>query len=99
VWDAIDERERKKVLAYGEEYKAFLDSAKTEREAMAFIRDQALKSGFKNDVKPGANFPFIVTFHGKAIALARPGKASLREGLRLVVAHIDAPRLDLKPFV
>ena len=96
VWDAIDERERKKVLAYGEEYKAFLDSAKTEREAMAFIRDQALKSGFKNDVKPGANFPFIVTFHGKAIALARPGKASLREGLRLVVAHIDAPRLDLK---
>ncbi|RLB82070.1 MAG: aminopeptidase [Deltaproteobacteria bacterium] len=96
VWDAIDRAEKKKALAYSEDYKSFLDSAKTEREAVRFIRREALRNGFKGDVKAGSGSPFIWIFHDKAIALARPGKIALDKGLHLVVSHIDAPRLDLK---
>ncbi len=96
VWDSIDEREKRKVLAYGEEYKTFLDNSKTEREAVAFIREAARKNGFADEVKRGAGSPFFRVFHNKAVALVRPGGKPLEDGIHIVVSHIDAPRLDLK---
>ena len=96
VWDCIDDREKKKVFEFGEEYKRFLDQAKTEREAVDVILEMAMKKGFSQDAKPNSNSPFIRVFRNKAVALAVPGKADLEKGIRLIVSHIDAPRLDLK---
>jgi len=96
VWDEIDEREKDKVIRYSEQYKDFLDKAKTEREAVAVIRDSAIGKGFSESASKGSKSPFLRVFHEKAIALVRPGKADLNEGLHIIVSHIDAPRLDLK---
>ncbi|RLB12561.1 MAG: aminopeptidase [Deltaproteobacteria bacterium] len=96
VWDVIEEREKKRALAFAEDYKAFLDKAKTEREAVACIREMALAKGFTEEVIRGSRKPMVRSFQEKAVALARPGKAPLDQGLHLIVSHIDAPRLDLK---
>ena len=96
VWDVISAAERKKVFSFGEAYRGFLDRAKTEREAVSCIRETALGEGFAEEVKPGAIKPLLRVFQGKAIALALPGRAPLEKGIRLIVSHIDAPRLDLK---
>ena len=96
VWDAIEEQEKKKILDYGEEYKSFLDSSKTEREAVGQIREAAIKKGFSDSVRAKSKSPFVRVFHEKAIALVKPGKAQLDQGLHIIVSHIDTPRLDLK---
>jgi len=96
VWDKISSNEKKKVFKFCEEYKVFLDQAKTEREAVVAIRNTARERGYSDSVKSGGSQPMIRVFHNKSIALVRPGKAPLKDGIRLIVSHIDAPRLDLK---
>ncbi len=96
VWDSISETEKKRVFEFAEEYKIFLDKAKTERETVKYIRDRARESGFSEGRTPPSPGPMFKSFHEKSIALVRPGSAPLSEGLRLIVSHIDAPRLDLK---
>jgi len=96
VWDAISQAEKKKVFSFGEEYKKFLDQSKTEREAVISIREKAKQSGFSEATKPRSSKPLIKVFQEKSIALIKPGKAPLHKGIRLIVSHIDAPRLDLK---
>jgi len=86
VWDSLTDKEKEDVFKLAEEYKSFLDKAKTEREAVLFIKEQAEAS----------NIPFVKVFRNKVIALARPGKEDISAGIRLIVSHIDAPRLDLK---
>ncbi len=86
VWDEIDEEEKKKVFSLAEEYKEFLNNAKTEREAVSFIEAYAKRAGI----------PIIKTFRNKVIALVKPGKEDILSGIRLIIAHVDAPRLDLK---
>lgn len=81
-------------------YKSFLDLAKTEREAVVAALDIAEKSGFK-EFSPGYKYKkgdkVYVNNRGKAIMLAVIGKRPLNEGVRIAAAHIDSPRLDLKP--
>ncbi|MBA3028473.1 MAG: aminopeptidase [Desulfobacteraceae bacterium] len=97
VWDKLSELEKKATFAMGEDYKAFLDAAKTEREAVVEIEKRALAAGFKpmgSAKKPG---PVFAKFMEKTAALAIPGEKPITEGIRLIVSHIDSPRLDLKP--
>ncbi|MDB9822791.1 aminopeptidase [Deltaproteobacteria bacterium] len=96
VWDKISTAEKRKVFKFAEEYKMFLDQSKTEREAVICIRDIAKNSGFVESADSLPSEPMFKTFHEKSIVLARPGTAPLKEGIRLIVSHIDAPRLDLK---
>ena len=82
-----------------EGYKAFLDKAKTEREAVAEVVRQAKEKGFTEfekgkDYKSGDKVYFVN--RGKAVILTVFGKESLSEGIRLAAAHIDSPRLDMK---
>lgn len=82
-----------------EGYKAFLDKAKTEREACAEAVKLAKEAGFTAyephaDYKPGDKFYFVN--RGKSIILTVMGEEPLSEGIRLAAAHIDSPRLDLK---
>ncbi len=80
-------------------YKAFLDAAKTEREAVKAAIEIAKKAGFKNyeqGKKYSAGERYYVNNRGKALALVNVGKQSAEKGVRITAAHIDSPRLDLK---
>lgn len=86
--------------AYCEQYKCFLDNAKTEREAVDTIEQMAKDKGFVlyeqgKQYQPGDRVYYIN--RRKAVILAVMGKRSLAEGVRIAAAHIDSPRLDLKP--
>lgn len=83
-----------------EGYKAFLNAAKTEREAVTYMEETARALGFTEydrDKKYAPGDKVFYNNRGKAIVLAVMGKKPLREGVRLSAAHIDSPRLDLKP--
>ena len=91
---------KEKAAAFAEGYKKFMDSAKTEREA-AVVSEQMLQAaGYKAfDPKkvyaPGEKVYFIQ--ENKAVVAATIGQKPYEEGFRLVIAHIDCPRLDLRP--
>ncbi len=97
VWDRVDQPTREALQAYGERYKAFLDGAKTERQAVSEIERQARARGFVELTPAAAGPRFYYKYKGKNIFLAVQGRRPLREGLRLIASHIDSPRLDLKP--
>ena len=83
-----------------EGYKSFLNASPVEREAVAEALAQAKAKGFA-EYDPGAEYKagdkvYLVN-RGKAIALAVIGKNGVKNGARLAIAHIDSPRIDLKP--
>ena len=95
----MSEEELKKCDKFCEGYKAFLDIAKTEREASAEIVKMAKARGFvefsaKNKYKPGDKVFYLN--REKSVILAVIGKESIENGVNLVAAHIDSPRLDMK---
>lgn len=96
----IDENELKEAFDFCEGYKNFLNSCKTEREAALFAVKEAEKNGFvpfDNTKKYSAGDKIYYLNRGKAIILAVIGKKSVKEGVHISAAHIDSPRLDLKP--
>jgi len=96
VWDKLTPKEKKDAFTFAEEYKRFLNLAKTEREAVVEIEKCAKKSGFKKTTSSPPQSKIYKAHRKKAIGLAVIGKRSPVEGLRIVVSHIDSPRLDLK---
>ncbi len=95
-----DEAVLQKANEYCESYKKFLDDAKTEREAVKIAIALAEKKGFKpfeygKNYKSGDKVYF--NNRDKTIALAVIGKESAESGVNITAAHIDSPRLDLKP--
>ena len=83
-----------------EGYKLFLDRAKTEREAAAYSEELLTEAGYKPFVpgmalKPGDKVYRIE--HKKCVVAATIGTKPLEQGFHLGIAHIDAPRLDLRP--
>ena len=96
----VEENEVAKADAFAEDYKKFLDNAKTEREAVAVVLEDAKAKGFQKfnpekQYKAGDKVYYVN--REKAIILAVMGKKSLKEGVKIAAAHIDSPRLDLKP--
>ena len=99
-YDKLDPAELPAMEAYCADYKAFLDAGKTERLCAAesirlaeaagyrpYTRDMVLREGDK----------VYVSNRGKAVMLAHIGWKSLAAGAQIAAAHIDSPRLDLKP--
>ena len=81
-------------------YKEFLDAAKTEREAVKVTVNLAEKSGFKafdKNAKYTAGDKFYINNKDKSVAFVVMGEKPVEEGMRITAAHIDSPRLDLKP--
>ncbi len=83
-----------------EGYKEFITLCKTEREAASLAVEKAVNAGFK-PFEPGVKYkPGDRVFYlhrNKAAILAVFGKKGLDNGVKIVAAHIDSPRLDLKP--
>jgi len=92
-WKLKSLEEIKEIYAFAEGYKTFLDEAKTEREAVRCITRALGAEGFSTD--PSADRVFAVNRGKEVMAFVR-GSGDIAEGLNIVVAHIDAPRLDLK---
>jgi aspartyl aminopeptidase len=83
AWEMLKGSE-KKIDAYCRGYMEFLSAAKTEREAVGFIASKS------------ADGIIEIKNRERSIALCRKGKAPMSSGLRIIAAHIDSPRLDLK---
>ena len=91
--------ERQAALDYAEGYKTYLDGAKTEREAVKTTIAILEKNGyapydFGCDVVPGGKYYY--NNRGKSLYAFRVGSEPVTEGVRILAAHIDSPRLDLK---
>ncbi len=87
-------------FAFCEDYKAFLDLAKTEREAVKEAVRLATEAGFSEysaDVQYAPGDKIYSINRGKAAVFAVIGQHPIDEGARIIAAHIDSPRLDLKP--
>lgn len=96
----MEEAELKKADEFCENYKTFLNEGKTEREACAKAVKIAEENGFKPFDKYAsysAGDRVYYNNRGKAIILAVFGKKSVAEGVKIAAAHIDSPRIDLKP--
>ena len=92
-WKQKSKEDIKKIFEFSEGYKVFLDLAKTEREAAALIKNTLTKNDFKNDFRHKKVF---MVNKGKTVFAFIKGKTAVTEGMDIVAAHIDAPRLDLK---
>ena len=76
-------------------YLEFLTRCKTERETVDYVGAALKKAGFTLGGPPRAD-KFARSLQGKSLFVARRGPLPLRHGLRLIFAHTDSPRLDLK---
>ena len=99
-YDRMDASENGTMEAYCREYLRFISEAKTEREAVKWTVAAAEAAGYR-PFTPGMELqPGDKVYHnnrGKSIFFVRIGQKSLAEGVRICAAHIDSPRLDLKP--
>ncbi len=98
--ESMDETAVKAADAYCVGYAAFLDAAKTEREAVDEGVRIAKANGF-TVFEPGkalkAGDKVYLNNRGKALILAVVGNRPITDGVSIAVAHVDSPRLDLKP--
>ncbi|MEE0692168.1 MAG: aminopeptidase [Lachnospiraceae bacterium] len=103
VWKSYSPEQLKELEELSVRYRAFLDAGKTERECVKETLRIAKENGYedlneviKSGKKLAAGDKVYASFMGKAIALFHIGRNPLKEGMRILGAHIDSPRLDLK---
>ncbi len=99
-WESVSEPEKKKVMKFCDGYISYLNNGKIEREIIKESEEIAKAHGFKplssfKKLKAGDKVYYIN--RGKNIILAVIGKDKLENGINVVGAHTDSPRLDLKP--
>lgn len=103
TWLKYDEKELEKVMAYSEEYRKFISACKTERECVEGSIRLAEKHGYRDlkDIIAGgeslkAGDKVYYNNMGKSLVLFNIGSAPIEEGMRILGAHIDSPRIDVK---
>ena len=100
AWDVMSDSEKGAASAFCEEYKKFLGAAKTEREGVEAARDFLAGAGFRHleestALRPGERV-YTVNRH-KTLIAAIIGRNPAADGFNIIGAHLDSPRLDLKP--
>jgi len=100
-YDTISAEEADEMTAYGHAYRHYLDHSKTERECVKETVRLAEEKGFRpltagEKLTPGDKVYFVN--RDKAVFLAVIGRENLAQGAVIAAAHIDSPRLDLKPY-
>ncbi len=96
----MDENEAEKVNSFSEDYKKYLNEAKTEREACLLAIKIAEENGFipfDKNASYNAGDKVYYNNRDKAVIFCVFGKKSVAEGVKIAAAHIDSPRIDLKP--
>ena len=103
AWKKYTPEEESKVFAFAEEYRKFISECKTERECVDRIGELAKEAGFadmKDVIRSGrklkAGDRVYAVNKGKGMAIFIIGRQSMEEGMHILGAHIDSPRLDLK---
>ncbi len=103
AWDAYPGDKKQEVYDFAENYRVFLSENKTERECVKTFVEQAKKAGFisleeavANGTTLKAGDKVYADHMGKSLALFVIGSAPISEGMNILGAHIDSPRLDLK---
>lgn len=103
IWNKYNEKQLKELETLSQNYKKFLDEGKTERECVNVIVDRVEKEGYveldklikeKGKVKAGDKV-YAVNME-KNIILFQIGSNPIEEGMNILGAHIDSPRLDIK---
>ena len=103
AWDHYSAKEKKAVFAFAEQYRQFISDCKTERECIHSFEERAKAAGYKNmadviggkkKLKPGDKV--YANNNGKSMAVYIIGSKSIEEGMNILGAHIDSPRMDLK---
>lgn len=103
AWEKYSEEDLEKVFSLSQRYIDFMSRCKTERECVEEFKAQAEKAGYRDlnhfisqgkRLKSGDKV--YAENMGKTIALFVIGKRPLEEGMKILGAHIDSPRLDLK---
>ena len=99
-WENIEENKKKKIFEFSKEYIDFINEAKTERECTKKFTEILENNGFKNidnlnSLKAGDKVYYINRY--KNVYAAVIGSDDLVKGFNIIGAHIDSPRLDLKP--
>ena len=103
AYNKYDKKTIKKVNAFAEDYREFISTCKTERECCKRAVELLKKAGYEDieniiasgkKVKPGDKIYAVC--YNKQIAVFRIGKKPLSEGMNILGAHIDSPRLDIK---
>ena len=93
-------RDREEMECYARGYAAFIDACKTEREAVTWAVKQLKDHGFV-ELMPGMSLnpgdKVYRNVHNKSLMAAVIGSESMNTGARICAAHIDSPRLDIKP--
>ena len=103
VWETYDENQLKELEQLNTEYRAFLDNGKTERECIDTIVNTIEAAGYEeleNVMKSGKTLKkgdkVYSVWMNKAIVMFQMGEKSMKEGMNILGAHIDSPRLDVK---
>ena len=103
AWEKYSQEEMEKVFTFAENYRQFLSLGKTERECVKTFVEKAKKAGFtslkkaikkEQKLKPGDKVYY--DYMGKSLAMFVIGEAPISDGMNILGAHIDSPRLDLK---
>lgn len=107
AWNHYSEEEKKKVFEFAEEYRKFISACKTERECVRTFVERAEAAGYLDikkviaeGIKLESGARVYADNNGKALAMFIVGKKLMEEGMRILGAHVDSPRMDLKqnPF-
>ena len=99
-YETFGEAELAAAFEYAKGYASYLDDSKTEREAVARSIADAEKNGFvpySFGMKVEAGGKYYYNNRDKNLFVFTIGKESLENGFRISAAHVDSPRIDLKP--
>ena len=103
AWNKYSKEDLIELEKLCDDYRDFLDNGKTERECVNITIDMAKKAGYtdindliKSGKKVEAGDKVYASFMGKSIVLFNIGSKPMEEGMNILGAHIDSPRLDIK---
>ena len=103
LWETYDAKQLKELEKISGEYRKFLDNGKTERECIDTIVNILEKEGYtelekavKEGVELSAGDKVYSVWMNKSIAIYQLGEKPLAEGMNILGAHIDSPRIDVK---
>ncbi len=101
AFEEVGAEEKQEIFDFSEGYKCFLNNGVTERKCVEIGVKMAIENGFKpleayDELKAGDKVYFVN--RGKNLILAIIGKNKVENGVNMIGAHIDSPRLDLKPM-